>query len=224
MPYKKKSYAKKRGHSRPGYVRCGKMVVSDASKALAMAKYLKGIVNVEYKLIDTLHSSVLMTVAPIITPLTNIVQGDSNVTRDGSNLKIVSIAWNYFIHMNSSATSTMTRVLLVHDKQTNQALFTGTDLLTDVSISDGINSFRNLDNSQRFHVLYDRRHAHSVAGNSRTTKGSFHKQVQYKIRYDANVGDITDLTMSSLSLVFFSNESTVTPTFNSFIRLRFIDN
>ncbi len=46
-------YKKKSNGRRPGYVSCGKMVYSDASKALAMAKYLKSVVNVEYKNFDT---------------------------------------------------------------------------------------------------------------------------------------------------------------------------
>ncbi len=218
----KKKYTRK--SHRPGYVACGRMVASDAQKALAMAKYLKGIVNVEFKHLDNAQTNLTMpaTVGTIVQ-LTNVVLGDTSITRDGSNIKIVSIYLEYDITQHVTATATACRVMFVHDRQTNQAIFTTADLLHDVTAIDVINSPRNLDNTSRFQVLYDKKHYLSDTNNL-ITSGKFHKKVQFKLRYDANAGTIADLTQSSLALVVFSNEATNAPTFHGFIRLRYVDN
>ena len=219
-------YAKKQTYTRngrPGYIKCGKMVLTDAQRALAMAKYLKSIVNVEYKVINTVGTNTAITVAPVITQLTNIAQGDSTSTRDGSNIKIVSLLWNYNIVQNASAVSTFVRCMVVHDRQTNEAIFSAADLISDVTAGDNIVAPRQLDHTARFLVLYDK--VHSFSDTARTNSyHQFYKKLQLKLRYDGNAGDITDLTQSSLSVVFMSNETTNTPVITHHVRLRFVDN
>lgn len=221
MPYKKR-YTKKR-NGRPGYRACGKMVYSDAAKALAMAKYLKGVVNVEFKNHDIQATSDALAITPAITQLTNIAIGDTTNTRDGSNLKLVSLLFNYTLISSASAVSTHVRVMLVHDRQTNEAIYAIADLLADTSANDNIVSPRNLDNGHRFNVLYDRVHSLSVGGNS-TKNYKFFKKLQLKIRYDNAAAAITSLTQSSLSLVTMTNEPTNVPVITHNIRLRYVDN
>ncbi len=224
MPYRKKYVKKSYGHSRPGYVRCGKMVMSDASKALAMAKYLKSIVNVEFKHLTQSQTNLgVPDGVGAILQLTNIAQGDSTTTRDGSNIKIVSIGLEYTVAMHASATQSVVRVMFLHDRQTNQVLYSTADVLEDVTVIDSVTSPRNLHNGSRFQVLYDKRHVLSISG-AQIVSGRFHKKVQIKLRYDANAGTIADLTQSSLSLLLISNEATNVPLFAGFIRLRFVDN
>ncbi len=223
MPYQRKSTRKKTGHSRPGYVRCGKMVISDASKALSLAKYLKTIVNVERKNHDVSQLALAMTTTPIIIQLTNILQGDTTVTRDGSQCKILSIEFSYFIIQHVSALDTQTRVMLVLDKQTNQAIYVPGDVLVDVTAGQNINSSRNLDNTRRFSVLYDKVHTLVNTGTSSFHR-RFNKSVQYLIRFDNAAAAITSLTQSSLSMMIMSNEGTNTPDLSFRVRLRFVDN
>lgn len=220
MPYNRK-YKKRNG--RPGYKRCGKMVWSDASKALALAKHLKTIVNVEFKNHDIQATSDALAITPAITQLTNIAIGDTTNTRDGSSLKLVSLMFNYTLISSASAVSSHVRVLLVHDRQTNEAIYVIGDLLQDTSANDNIVSPRNLDNSHRFQVLYDRVHNLSVGGNS-TKSYKFFKKLQLKIRYDNAAAAITSLTQSSLSLVTMTNEPTNVPVITHHIRLRYVDN
>ncbi len=221
MPYKKR-YVKKK-YSRPGYRACGSMVASDAQKALALAKYLKGIVNVEYKIINTTGTGIAITVAPIITPISNIQIGDTNLLRDGSNLKVVSLRWAYTIVQHASAVATSVRCLVVKDNQTNGAIYVGADVLTNLAAGIGINSPRNLDNLGRFSVLYDKVHTFSDSGSVVAHRRVYKKQ-QVKLRYSGNAGDITDLSMQSYSLFFLSNETTNQPTITFHNQLRFVDN
>ena len=221
MPYKRRY--KKRAPARPGYVSCGKMVVSDAAKALALAKYLKGVVNVDYKKHDIQQSQTAVATTPSIIQLSNIAQGDTTNTRDGASVKIVSVRFSYSITGHASAPQTLVRIMLVCDKQTNEAIYANDDLLEDISLADNIVSPRNLNNQRRFNVLYDKIHKFSNTGEQAVHR-VFHKKLQLKLRYDNSAAAITSLTQSSLSLVQFSDQATNTPLITSSIRLRYVDN
>ncbi len=220
-------YAKKTSYNRngrPGYISCGKMVLTDAQRALAMAKYLKSIVNVEFKVINNLGTADAISTTPVITQLTNVGQGDTTSTRDGANMKLVSLSLYYFIDQHATATNTQFRVMVVHDKQTNEAIYAAADLLADVTAGDAIVSHRTLDNTHRFQVFYDKVHRLNDVGFTNIPVVKFNKKLQLKLRYDGSAADITDLTSSSLSLLFVSSEATNTPTITFSCRLRFVDN
>ncbi len=221
MPYKRKYNKKSNG--RPGYIRCGKMVVSDAAKALQMAKYLKTIVNVEFKNHDVQQTAAAVASGGVQVQLSNIAQGDTTITRDGAQCKVVSISLRYTIFMNQSATASSMRVWLIQDSQTNQALFTIADFLEDVTVDDAINSPRNLDNKHRFRVLYDKVHNLSITGRQ-ISSHRFYKKLNVKLRFDNAAAAITSLTQNSLSLLVISDEATNTPAITSFVRLRYVDN
>ena len=59
MPYRK-TYKK---NSRPGYKACGRMVYSDAKKALSIARGVRRLINVEIKNFDVQQTSVALTTA-----------------------------------------------------------------------------------------------------------------------------------------------------------------
>lgn len=205
------------------YKKCAGYVAHDASKALAMAKYLKGIVNVEFKNHTVTATAAAISATPSLTQTTNMSLGDTTNDRDGSNIKLVSLTFSYTLVIHASAVDTLVRVMVIHDKQTNQAAFTAANILNDVTSEDSIVSPRNLDHTHRFQVFYDKVHALSDAGPKNVYR-SFNRKLQLKLRYDANDGTIADLTSSSLALLFVSNEATNTPLITFTHRLRFVDN
>ncbi len=204
------------------YKKCAGYVAHDATKALALAKYLKGIVNVEFKQ-HTVVATAAISSTPLITQTTNISLGDTTLTRDGSNIKVVGLTFSYLLAQHASAVTTLVRVMVIHDRQTNQAAFSSPNILDDVSTGDAIVSPRNLDHTHRFQVLYDKVHAFSDSG-QKTLYRSFNRKMQLKLRYDADDGTIADLTSSSLALMFLSNEATNTPTITFSHRIRYVDN
>lgn len=197
--------------------------VSDASKALQLAKSVKALLNVEIKNHDTGLTQTAISSTFQVLELTNIAQGDTTLTRDGASLKLVGVNLKYKLSQHASATNTQVRMLLVHDRQTNQATYSAVALLSDSTIHDAIVSPRNLDNTRRFQVLMDRVHIFSATGRT-TSVHSFNKKLNIKIRYDATAAAITSLTQSSLSLVLVSDEATNTPLITHIIRLRYVDN
>ncbi len=217
--YAKKAYA----YKRPGYRSCAKMVAGDAQKALAMVKSVKRLINVEIKNFDVQLTSQDIDIVPVITQLSNIPQGDTTSTRDGAQCKMVGLELSFRIVQAAAASITSCRIMLVLDKQTNQAIYVANDLLADVTISDGIISPRNLDNSRRFTVLYDRTFTMQDGGvRSFVVKKYFKKDVL--LRYDGSTPSIADLTQNSMSLLTTSSEGTNVPTFTLFSRLRYVDN
>ncbi len=222
MPYKK-TYKYKKKPARPGYVSCGKMVWGDAKKALVLAQGLKRLVNVEVKNFDVQQTNVLLTTVPVIVQLSNIPQGDTTITRDGAQCKILALELSLHIRRNTSAFATSCRIILVCDKQTNQAIYVNTDLLEDITSTDGMVSPYNLDNKFRFTVLFD--HIFNVSEGSSGVKDWKRVFRMNKIlRFDGNTPSIADLTSNSLSLIQYSMEATNTPSLTMFSRLRFVDN
>lgn len=222
MVYKK--YTKKsKTYKRPSYGGCGAMVLSDATKALNLAMGLKRLVNVEIKNFDVQQTNIAITDTPVIIQLSNIPQGDTTNQRDGSQCKVLSLELSIFLTRHASASNTTIRLMLVCDKQTNQAIYLNSDLLDDTTILDNIVSPYNLDNKYRFTVLWDRIfHVTAGSGSSKSFKKSF--RMSKILRFDGNTPSIADLTSSSLSLVQVSNENTNDPAITMFSRLRYVDN
>ncbi len=213
-------YQKK--YTRPTYRSCGKMVANDAAKALAIARGVKRLLNVEIKNFDV-QQSIALAQTPLVVPLCNIIIGNETVNRDGSQCKMVGIDLNFLLTQNPSAVQTFVRIMLILDKQTNQVQYVPADLLEDASGGNNIVSPRNLDNLKRFTVLYDRSFTLDINGvKSHIVKKYIKKEVL--LRYDASTGAIDDLTQSSISIMQMATESTNTPTLTHFSRLRFIDN
>ncbi len=209
---------------RPGYKRCASMVLGDATKALAVANSVKRLLNVEFKNHDvTLTSVGIPDGVGLITQLTNIPQGDTGISRDGANLKLTSIYMKLLLRISASATNSNIRVMIVCDKQTNQAIYTTADLLLSAANVVSVVSPLNLDNQFRFKILYDKNFSVFDSG-SKTALSKVYKKLNLKLRFDASTPSIADLRSSSLSLVLISSEPTNEPTVSGVIRLRFVDN
>ncbi len=218
MPYKRNN--RRRRRRRPGrmaiYKGAGQQLWRDV-------KSIKRLMNVEFKFIDSQNTSQAVATTPLIFELSNIAQGDTTITRDGSQIKCLSIQLSYVLSLHASATFSFVRVLLIKDKQTNQVVYTGADVLDDVTVADSIVSPYNRDNRKRFTILHDRVHQLNSTEKHTAYFGKKFSQDQI-IRYDANAGTIADLTQSSYSLMVVTNEVTNTPLITSFVRLNFVDN
>ncbi len=223
MPYKK-SY-KRRSRRRYGRAHSA---LDIASKSLAVAYGVKRLMNVEQKFLDTQGTGTeVPNAAGVIVQLTNVAQGDTDQTRDGAQIKLMSFSFkaNVSVDASGSASGTLVSVFLIEDKQTNSAIYTTANLLVDATAGDSLVSPLNLDNKFRFRVIKRWKSYVNLTG-----KSSF--QIDYykrfgnnmKIRYDGNAGDITDLASKSLSLLFISSEATNTPQVTFHARLRYVDN
>lgn len=209
-------------YRRPGYKNCARMVYGDASKALVIAKGVRKLLNVEVKNHDVQQTQVTITNALIITQLSNIDRGDTTNLRDGAQCKMIGIDFNYRLEVHPTDPRTTVRIMLVLDKQTNQAIYVPGDLLQDITATDVLISPRNLNNKHRFSVLYDKTHMLSLAVPAVVVRTYIKKDVL--LRYDNTGNGIADLTQNSLSLCQVNNQGTNQPLITSFMRIRFVDN
>lgn len=218
MVYRRyKKYSK-----RPGYGACGKMVYGDAQKALAVARGVKMLLNVE--LLHHDQQSTLSNISQVfnITQLTNLIQGDTNTTRTGDQVKFVSLSLRAFIKIHAAATASLVRCMIIKDKQTNGVIYTQAQVLADVTANDILVSPINLDNKFRFVILYDK--LFNLSFDRASISFSKRIKLNLKVRYGSNAGTILDLNSDSLSLVFISNEAANMPNITQHTRLRYIDN
>lgn len=220
MPrWKKQSYYNKRGRkiykfrryrpSRTRYLR---------KRMYKLAKQL----NVEYKRIYTQYSGNTIDQSLAIGNLNIIDIGTGASNRIGRFIKITRLNIKGFFKINSSATNTQIRCIILIDKQVNQSTFSSSDLLNDTSANDILVSSLNLDNNKRFKILYDR--LFWMSQEKPVAKIRYNKNLNLKIAYDASTSSVADQTQKALYICFVSNEATNTP--NAWLNCvtRYVDN
>lgn len=112
----------------------------------------------ELKYIDTSILNSSPTSSGTTTLLNGVSQGTDYTNRIGRKIIVKSILANFRIYPNTAATTLSAgdhvRFLCVYDTQTNSAtIATASDILA----SGDINSPMNLNNRDRFHVIFDKR-------------------------------------------------------------------
>ncbi len=225
MPYNNR-YRKKRYRKRPssgGYLRTAGNVMQVAQTALTTAYAVKRLINVEFKNKFSQITATAIPTTAIRTTLFSLAQGDTNITRDGNQVRWKSIYLKYFLTQNVSASNTQVRVILVYDGKSTGTQPTLSQILQDSTVSDNLISPVNFNLTKRFVFLYDRMHTLSTGGPS-TESGKFYKKIDMKCQYNGSAGTIADLDDKNIELVFIGSEATNTPIVTSMVQLRFIDN
>jgi hypothetical protein len=194
------------------------------NKAMAGGLLALRYLNVEKKFLDSQQTATTITTTPLVVSLPVCAQGDTDITRDGNQIKLTNIQFNYTIAANGTATVNRSRIMIVLDKQANNLAATLPDVLKDTTANDAIVSAYNENERQRFVILYDQVHCNAVSSSKAHEYKSFNRKLDLHIRYDANNGDVTDLTSNNLLLMAVGNEATNGASLVSFIRLSFVDN
>ncbi len=160
-----------------------------------------------------------------------IPQGTDENERVGRKCTIKSILWHYNLTLSESssvgAIDTI-RCILYLDKQANGLTAAATDLYK----TDNYQSFRNLANSGRFEILYDKTHAlnhQAAAGNGTANDAgawgidrSFYKTVNIPIEFSGTAGSLTQIRSNNLGILHFAKAG-ARVVLDSKIRLRFSD-
>ncbi len=215
--YKKKNYGK--------YKYKKYLTLDKASKALAVAYSIKKLMNVEFKFHDVQLMAQAITNTPIITQLTNIPQGDTDTSRDGAQVKLTRHLLRYTISSNALATDGhIVRCMIIHDKQTNGAIYSDSDLLQDVSNLNNLTSPLNLDNKYRFRVLYDKVHTLVTTASNGQIYKAYINDMDLRLRFESSTPSIADLNSSSLSFIMMASNPNNSPSITLFSRVRYVDN
>lgn len=193
-----------------------------AWKGYKLAKYVKSLVNVEKKFIDT-TSTVATSTTPTIAPLTLVAEGDDYNQRNGRSIKLKSLQCRYYLNANASATqSYMVRVLIFIDKDSRGSAPTSSELLQD---NTNFNSPINLNNGKRFVVLYDKISDISPTNTDDSLKWkSYFKQLAMHTSFMGTGATQGDADTNHIYLCYFSTGGAYPPGFSYYFRTRFIDN
>ncbi len=238
MPYKKKTYAKKRktyGRGYHPYVTASAPAVGYIATQAAM-KVVKKYLNTELKYIDidnqTAAGNAITTVGVIIH-LNPIAQGAASFQRTGNQCKMKSIDLNYIVTGNvDDTTDTAVKVFLCKVQKTDNALPTYPDYF-DTTVSDAstldninrINALRQINETQNISILQTHRHLLSPDGKFKVF-GAFHQSLNAISRWqeDSQPGSIDFLEQNAYFLMYISDATSNTPTIKFVSRARYVDN
>lgn len=141
--------------------------------------------------------------------------------RIGRSIKLVSLTMNTTLVATTDYAAF--RLLVVYDKQPNGAA----PAITDILVSDSIQSPMNLSNSKRFKVIMDVRDI-CGANTNIINRSDYRKMPYLNTEYNTgNTGTITDITSGALwALAYYTDQAGATSAPNGQIlfRVRYIDN
>lgn len=190
-----------------------------AGKALSGLNYMRKMLNVEKKLLDT-SISVGMDDAGSITHLTGIAQGNDITNRSGNSVKGVYLGLRLSSTANTAAKQTY-RIMVIKD---NQQLTDTAPSIADVLDTTTPTSFLAPGILGRFSVLYDK--IYSVQ-NDGAQGGKNHKidlNLNHHVRY--NGATANDIQKGGLYLILLSDD-VASSTYTSMVgnvRFRYVDN
>lgn len=215
--YRPRKRTNRRRPATPWYDR--KYSTTDIAKsALSTARYVKSLLNVEYKLHDTINDSLSVSNSTFsVNILTGIDQGDSAQTRDGHTVKMKSLAVKGHLQLNDGLTGDIVRVMLIKsydpDAPTSSAIF---DTQTAGRM---VYSLRNINGTSLYKVLYDK--VFALNSGSRThIPFQIYSNKDTKLKWD--LGTNTEKYGAHYLCFISQNEANTTVEYQS--RVRFIDN
>lgn len=178
----------------------------------------------EVKYIDVSISSVVSNVGAAVL-LNGCTPGSGATNRIGRKITMISCHVKLYIKQNTSDNSNWTgvKIALVYDKQTNATALSWSDVYdTSSVIAD-----RNLDNRDRFIVLWDSKaigfDAYGSAKNVHT-ENVFIKRRLDVIFNSGSAGTVADIQTGSLHLLHYTDETTNVPSMGCQTRVKFVDN
>lgn len=128
--------------------------LATAGSALALAKSVKALLNVEYKIFHVELPDVEITSAGASIKMTGVAEGDDDSDRNGRSLRAKKFNMSWRMVINSGGDDVQfCRIVVVQDMHQEGVLPTWLDVFQ----SNDVNTFRNIDNTDRFKILMDKK-------------------------------------------------------------------
>ncbi len=189
-------------------------------QALRDLNRLRQFINAEIHYLDTVQTAVNITSTTTFVLLNGMQTGDTSITRTGQSIKMDGLDFRWYVTGNVTAVQVAFRLLVVVDKQPNNAIFAIGSLLNTATVV----SPYTVGGQSRFVVLYDQTYSLTTAGPlaaNACVRIAANQHVEYNT---ANAGDITDINTNSLYLLMISDQAVNVPIMYGYLRLWFIDN
>lgn len=186
----------------------------------------------ERKVIDTANALYAFHTTGSITLLNGIATGTDYTERIGRRVNVTAIQMRGFAYNDIVGPCLVNscRLMLVLDNQVNGVSATVADILTSVNA----NSFMNMNNRERFKVLYDKQVTfgpldktanQAIAGGTQTATFNCYKKVNIPVVFEGTAATIGSISAGAIYLVCVGS---TTPGVGDAIlqaqfRIRFID-
>ncbi len=173
--------------------------------------------------------------------LNTVIQGDGESNRDGRKINMKSLQVNGIVQVAAQATATSADiatyvyVAIVHDKQTNGAVFLSQNVFTNPSANAALaaSPFRNLQFQSRFKVLAFKRiklpMAEAAGISSSMEIAGFQVPFSLKVNlkgmpvvYSNTTGVVASITDNSLNMCVFCSNTNAAPALSYNSRLLFV--
>jgi len=177
----------------------------------------------EQKFSDTNASGASLTTPQVIL-LNGLAQGTTVNTRIGNRVTFTVAQGRMSFYYNTTTSAPTVRCMLVWDSQANSATATLAEVLQNSGGGTNFLSPNNLNNRDRFKVLWDKSYQlNDQDGQRKTVK--FYKKIKMVTTYDGTTAGFGDISTGSLHMYIMSSESGATfPLVDYYFRVRFIDN
>ena len=166
----------------------------------------------ELKFLDTLQTSnTIQATGEITSTSLNLIDaGTGESERIGRSVILKSIHGKGFIRLPETMTTSefadQYRIIVYQDKQANGAAATVAQILQ----STDIQSFRNLENTMRFHIMYDKTKTINATASLSTESGrQLHKvkiniTCQIPLEFSGTGGGIADLRSNNVGVLMIT--------------------
>lgn len=207
---RKKSLRKSRGYRN---YKCAKNLALEAWKGVKM---LKGLVNVENKMFTVAVSQSVANTG-VVLPLAAIPAGDDVDTRNGNSILGKYWSWRFRCAMNASASHTTVRLMCFVDKANQGVDPSPSDVLEALNVSAPM----NVDNTDRFTILYDKQFTLNITANQEISGHAFRK-LNFHLKYTGVTN--ADYSINQIYMLLISDEPTNLPGVDGYSRIGFYDN
>lgn len=186
---------------------------------VSLANKIKSVIKnvAEKKEVDLNYTDSNLDTTGDMWHLTTVAQGDTNNTREGNKIQILSYSMKYAIALNATATDAVIRMILFTDLR---QVGSTSPSITDVLQSSGPSELMNTTNKGRFKVHRDR--YFSITATKSLLVGKMYVNFNMMdVRYNNTTG--SSIEKNGLYLMVLSNEATYPPILQVRSRLRYVD-
>ena len=177
----------------------------------------------ELKAVDTTINQVADTTGAV-TLLNGIARGDDINERVGRRVRLASLQASIVNYVTPATGIDQThRCLIVYDKQSNGVA----PAITDVLVSASTVAMPNLDNRQRFVILYDKlMHLNAAAEPGSMVAFKINKRLPYGVQFNSgDAGTVADIQTGGLFFITIGSIAAggTAGTFSGRVRVRYTD-
>lgn len=198
-------------------VRSGAPYIKSIGALASEVRLLKDMVNVEQKYIDTSGNGTISTTG-VIGILSLCAQGNTDITRNGNQIKLKDIHIKIDINRNASAAVNRCLAMLICDKEYDGANPTIANILAASNVLSPLNK----DFSKRFVVLKTKHF--NIDASEASKSFTWYTKLPFHCFYDGATAAQGDCKENQILLLLLEDQAINVASYAYYARINFFDN